>query len=120
MEFVAGLLGSIDDYDSAEKIYRAVVARDPSKSIGIGRLPRHAPRRRRSDDDAGGKLQAGDGRADLREWRLASIRARRDEIGDKYDQQVQQWLDRALLENPDSIPLLMLQAEFDDARKEYD
>ncbi len=50
----------------------------------------------------------------------AAIRARRDEIGDKYDSQVQGWLDRGLLENPDSIPLLMLQAEFDDVEKRYD
>jgi len=51
---------------------------------------------------------------------ISVIRNRRDDVGDKYDSQVQGWLDRGLLENPDSIPLLMLQAEFNDVEKRYD
>jgi tetratricopeptide (TPR) repeat protein len=47
-------------------------------------------------------------------------RARRDDVGDKYDSQIQAWLDRGMLENPDSVPLLMLQAEFADVEKNYD
>ena len=52
-------------------------------------------------------------------WGTAGC-ACRDEVGDKYYSQIQGWLDRGLLENPDSVPLLMLQADFADAEKKYD
>jgi cellulose synthase operon protein C len=118
-EFVAGMLAKIGDYDAAEKIYRVVTQRNPRKAIALGEfLGTH-----RNVDEGMEILSQNfspDAAEPIARTALAVIRARRDEIGDKYDAQVQQWLDRALLENPDSIPLLMLQAEFDDTRKEYD
>jgi tetratricopeptide (TPR) repeat protein len=67
-----------------------------------------------------GKLYTADKAADVARVGIAIARSRRDDVGDKYDSQVQGWLDRALLENPDSIPLLMMQAELNDVQKRYD
>jgi tetratricopeptide (TPR) repeat protein len=67
-----------------------------------------------------GELYSPEKAADVIRTGIAVLRARRDEVGDKYDARLQAWLDRALLENPDSMPLLMLQAEFSDVQKRYD
>ena len=119
MEFVASMLVTLDDLDNAEKIYKMVVARDPSKALALADfLGTH-----RNVDESIKMLEAAY-KPELTEpiarVGIGVIRARRDDIGDKYDQQVQGWLDRGLLENPDSIGLLMLQAEFDDVKKDYD
>ena len=51
---------------------------------------------------------------------MAVARDRRDKIGDKYDADIQRWLDAALRENPDSISLLLVQADLYDLQKKYE
>jgi tetratricopeptide (TPR) repeat protein len=51
---------------------------------------------------------------------LVVARQRRDKIGDKYDADIQRWLDAGLRENPDSIALLIIQADLYDVQKKYD
>jgi tetratricopeptide (TPR) repeat protein len=51
---------------------------------------------------------------------LGVARARRETIGDKYDADIQRWLDTALRENPDSIPLWVTQADLYDLQKKYE
>jgi tetratricopeptide (TPR) repeat protein len=118
MQFVATLLVKLGDIDNAEKVYRMVVARDPDKAFALADfLGTHR------DTDQCMDLLDSLYRVETAELTLrvaiAAVRAKRDEIGDKYDDQVQAWLDRALLEEPDSMPLLMLQAEFNDVEKKY-
>lgn len=118
--FVASLLVELNDLDNAEKIYKILAARDPDKNnLDLaGFLGRNR--------DVGqafellNKSYTSDKAPDVTRTAIAVVRAKRDEIGDKYDAQVQGWLDRALLENPDSVPLLMMQAEFYDAQKRYE
>jgi cellulose synthase operon protein C len=119
LTFVASLLVELNDLENAEKIYRILAARDPSKNLDLaGFLGVHR--------DVGqafellGKSYSSDKADDVARAGITISRARRDEIGDKYDAQIQGWLDRALLENPDSMPLLMLQAELCDVQKRYD
>jgi tetratricopeptide (TPR) repeat protein len=119
MEFVASLLVSLGDLDNAEKVYRLIVARDPNKTLAlVDFLGTH-----RDVAQSMNMLESvykPDVTEPITRVAIAVIRARRDEIGEKYDSQVQSWLDRGLLENPDSIPLLMLLAEFADVEKNYD
>jgi tetratricopeptide (TPR) repeat protein len=119
MEFVASLLVTLDDLDDAENIYRAIVARDPNKVLALAEfLGTH----RNVDESM--KMLESVYKPELTQpvgtVAIGVVRARRDEIGDKYDGQVEGWLDRGLLENPESVPLLMLQAEFADVEKKYD
>jgi tetratricopeptide (TPR) repeat protein len=119
MEFVASLLVKLGDLKDAEKIFRMIVARDPNKVLALADfLGTHR------DVEQSMKLLQSVYKPELTEpisrVALAVVRARRDEVGDKYDSQLHAWLDRGLLENPDSVPLLMLQAEFDDVEKNYD
>jgi tetratricopeptide (TPR) repeat protein len=119
IEFVAAQLVKIGDLENAEKAFRLVIARDPNKSFALADFLG-------TYRDVGEcmKLLESLYKVELTEATcrvaIAVVRTRRDEIGDKYDSQVQSWLDRGLLENPDSIPLMMLQAEFDDVEKDYD
>jgi tetratricopeptide (TPR) repeat protein len=119
MEFVATQLVMLGDLDDAEKIFRMVVARDPKKLYALASfLGTYRDAEQCMD------ILAKNYKVELTEPTVrvatAVVRARRDEVGDKYDSQVQGWLDRGLLENPDSIPMLMLQAEFNDVEKRYD
>jgi tetratricopeptide (TPR) repeat protein len=117
--FTAGLLVDLNASDDAEKIYKMVAARDPSRGLDLaGFLGQY--RDVGQSFDMLGKLYAPDKAEDVIRTALAISRARRDEIGDKYDSQLQSWLNRALLENPEAIPLLMLQAEFSDLQRHYD
>lgn len=119
MEFVGTLLVEISDIDSAEKVFRMVAAREPKKQIALaGFLGLH-----RDVDQCMDLLEENyqpDSAQSIVQAVIPVIRERRDEVGDRYDAQVQAWLDRALLENPDAIPLLMLKAEFADVCKRYD
>jgi len=119
VEFVATQLVKLGDRNNAEKLFRQVVASQPGKLYALADfIGTHR--------DIGQCMQLLEDnyKVELTEPTLrvgiAAVRAQRDKVGDKYDSQVQGWLDRGLLENPESVPLLMLQAEFFDVTKKYD
>jgi tetratricopeptide (TPR) repeat protein len=60
-----------------------------------------------------------DRNADVLGVALSVVREKRDQVGEKYDATIQGWLDRGLLDNPDSITLLLLQADLNDIQKRY-
>jgi tetratricopeptide (TPR) repeat protein len=112
------LFAELKDFDSAEKLYRALAARDPSKSYALAMfLGMH----RNVDHcfELLNQLYQPDRITDVLGVALSVVREKRDQIGDKYDGTVQGWLDRGLLDNPDSITLLMLQADLYDIQKRY-
>jgi cellulose synthase operon protein C len=118
-DFVAEQLTELNDFDDAEKIFKMLAARDPDKSLNLaGFLGQH--RDVEQSFDLLGKLYTPDKAESVIRTAVSVIRARRDEVNDKYDSRIQTWLDRALLDNPESVPLLMLQAEFNDLQKHYD
>jgi tetratricopeptide (TPR) repeat protein len=51
---------------------------------------------------------------------LDVVREKRDQIGEKYDPQIERWLEIGLLESPDSISLQMLKGDFLDIQRNYD
>lgn len=119
MEFVAALLVSVDDLDTAENVYRAIAARDPNRVLAlVSFLGIH--RDVAESMELLEKAYQPDLTEPISRVALGVIRARRDEVGDKFDRQLRGWIDRGLLENPESISLLMLQAEFADLTKDYD
>jgi tetratricopeptide (TPR) repeat protein len=121
MEYVATLLIELDDLDNAEKIYRMIVARDPRKALALANfLGEH--RDVAKSMELIGQLYQPDlavARSAL-QVAISVNRTRRDEVDDQYDDQIVEWINRGLLENPEAMPLMMLSAEFDDLRKHYD
>jgi tetratricopeptide (TPR) repeat protein len=109
----------LKDLDSAEQIYRKVAELDPSQTLTLANfLGTH-----RSVDQCFEKLKemyTPERIPMMAQVALVVLRKQRESVGDKFDAQVQSWLDKGLQENPDSIVLLMDQADFYDIQKRYD
>ncbi|MCI0334322.1 MAG: tetratricopeptide repeat protein [Planctomycetes bacterium] len=119
LSLLAGLLTELDDLDSAERIYRDVAARNPGKIPQLANfLGNH-----RSVEQCFEKLNevyTPERIPAIVQVALVVVRRQREKVGDKFDAQIQQWLDSGLRENPDSINLLIDQADFYDIQKRYD
>jgi tetratricopeptide (TPR) repeat protein len=116
---MAGLLVEVDDLDNAERIYRDLAARDPNL------IPAYASflGLHRDVEQCFAKLNeiyTPQRIPSLLQIAMSVVRQRRDSVGDKFDAQVQTWIDTALRENPDSITLQMIQADLYDLQKRYD
>jgi tetratricopeptide (TPR) repeat protein len=115
----ADLFIELDDVDTAERIYTNLAAREPSLAYTLAVfLGTH-----RGVDKCFEKLNEiyqSDRIPDILRAALDVVRTKRDEIGDKYDPQIERWLEVGLLENPDSINLLMAKADFFDIQRRYD
>jgi tetratricopeptide (TPR) repeat protein/Flp pilus assembly protein TadD len=115
----ANLLTDLKDYDGAEKILRALAAKDPKLAFELARFLGMY----RSPEDCFAKLNelyAKDKIPDTLNVALSVVRERRDKVGDKFDAQIQAWIDAGLRENPDSATLLAVQADLFDVQKRYD
>jgi cellulose synthase operon protein C len=113
------LLVELGDLDSAEKLYTDLAARVPPMHLELAKFLGE----RRDPQKCFDKLQEirkPENINDVLGVALGVIRAKRDKVGDKYDEQIQRWLDAALRENPDSITLLVSQADLYDLQKKYD
>ena len=115
----ANLFVELGDLDSAEKIYTDLAARNrpwcsswPNSWANIAIRKNVLP----SCNEIYKPLE----RQRCYRRRLGRGPRRRDKIGDKYDAEIQRWLDAALRENPDSIALLHLQADMYDLQKKYE
>lgn len=116
---LAGLLIDLKDLDSAEKVYRDLVARDPNRAYGLASfLGMH-----RSVDKCFvylNEIYQPDRVQEVLGTALDVVREKRDEVGAKFDADIERWLENGLRENPDSISLLLLQADLRDIQKRYD
>jgi tetratricopeptide (TPR) repeat protein len=114
----AGLLIELGDLDSAEKIYTDLAARNPAIEYELARfLGLH-----RDPERCFAKLNEVYKPANVQSIlsiAMQVVRERRDKVGDKFDADIQRWLDAGLRENPDSIPLMIVQADFYDLQKKY-
>jgi tetratricopeptide (TPR) repeat protein len=119
LELIAQLLVGLEDYDQAEKIYRLLVAYQSQRVLDLADfLGRY-----RDADQSFTLLQEiyrPERTSDVLRVALGTARLHRDTVEDKYDALMQQWLDRALREDPDSIKLLILQAETYDLQQRYE
>jgi tetratricopeptide (TPR) repeat protein len=119
MAFLANLLIEVGDVDTAEKTYRQLVERDPRMVFGLATfLGTHR--------DVGQcfELLASAYKPDNVQQVVTVgvnvLRKRRGDVGEKYDAQLEDWLNRGLRDNPDSISLQMLRADFYDVQKKFD
>jgi tetratricopeptide (TPR) repeat protein len=116
---LAGLFIELGDLDTAERIYRKVAEIEPGQNLALANfLGNH-----RSVEACFEKLNqiyAPERIPLIAQVGLVVVRKQRQKVGDKFDSQIQTWLDTGLRENPDSIALLMDQADFYDIQKRYD
>jgi tetratricopeptide (TPR) repeat protein len=119
LEMVSGLLVDVGELDDAERVYRLLAARYPRYALPLAVfLGQHG-----DVDDCFkefDKIYAIARLPQMIDAATSVLRARRDEVGDKYDQQVQAWIDRVLRDDPDSISALMLQSNFYEVQQKYD
>ncbi|HVT26803.1 MAG TPA: tetratricopeptide repeat protein [Lacipirellulaceae bacterium] len=115
----AGLLVDLNDLDSAEKIYSELASRDPAlvynqaMFLGMHRSPEQCFAKLN-------EIYSADKVSKILDVALSVARERRDKIGDKFDADIQRWIDAGLRENPDSMTMLMKQADLFDLQKRYD
>lgn len=118
LSMLANLFVELDDLDNAERIYREMARIDPNRIPALAAfLGEH-----RSVEQAFEKLNevyAPERIPPIVQVALVVVRKQREKVGDKFDAQIQQWLDTGLRENPNSITLLMDQADFYDIQKRY-
>ena len=119
LKLLANLLVDLKDLDNAEKILRLLAQKDPREMYSVALfLGMH--RDAEQSFELLKQLYKPEDVANVLQVATTVVRDRRDDVGDKFDAQIQQWFDRGLRENPDSIPLLMAQADFLDAQKRYE
>jgi tetratricopeptide (TPR) repeat protein len=115
----ASLLVELEDLDSAERLHREMAARDVNQTTALAMfLGLH-----RSVEQCFEKLNeiyTPERIPAVLQVALGVVRRQRDKVGDKFDEPIQRWLETGLRENPDSITLLMDQADFYDMQKRYD
>ncbi len=115
----AKYLVDLGDLDNAERIYRALAARDVNQVPALASfLGMH-----RDVEQCFTKLNevySVERIPPLLQIALSVVRQRRDQVGDKFDAELERWLAAGLRENPDSISLLMLQADLRDLQTRYD
>lgn len=119
LSLIAGLLIELDDLDGAEKIYRDLAARSPGQ---IATLASFLGNHRDADQCFAllNQLYSPDRIPALLQVAMSVVRQKRDKVGDKFDAEIQRWLDTSLRENPDSINLLIVQADLYDLQKKYE
>jgi tetratricopeptide (TPR) repeat protein len=119
LEKFAQLLTDLNDLDTAERVYRELAARDPKRIYPLAKflgLHRDAAQCFAELN----KVYSTENLPDILNVAVGVARDRRDKIGDKFDSEIQRWLDAGLRENPDSITLLIMQADVYDLQQKYD
>jgi cellulose synthase operon protein C len=118
LDMFTGLLIEMKDFERAEQIQRLLAKRDPKRHFTLAEfLGTHR--------DVGQAFDLLDSQFKLDEIRetihvgLKIVRARRAEIGDKFDSRIESWISRGLSENPGSVPLLLSKAEFLEFQQKY-
>lgn len=115
---VAGMLTDLGDLDNAEKLFRAVAAKEPKAKVFLADfLGAH-----RDVEQSFALLDqiAEDSLSTAVRGGLTIVRARRDDVEGEFDSRIEAWLDKALREDPESIPYWMQRAEFRDLQQNYE
>jgi tetratricopeptide (TPR) repeat protein len=119
LAMLASLLIELKDLENAQKIYEKLAQLNPSNAYSLAMfLGMH-----RGVDQCFAQLKQlyqAERVQDVLGVALAVVREKRDQVGEKFDPAIERWLDQALRENPESISLLLLKADYLDIRKEYD
>jgi tetratricopeptide (TPR) repeat protein len=119
IERIADLLvAELDDKETAFKLYRYLVSRDPAKVLMLAEfIGVH-----QDLEQCFGLLDqvyTAEAAPAVVQVAIKVVRAREEDAGDLFDDKILGWIDGALRRDPESIPLLMQQAEFNDVRQHY-
>ncbi|MEX2171608.1 MAG: tetratricopeptide repeat protein [Pirellulales bacterium] len=116
---VAELITELKDYDTAEQLYRIIASKKPEYIPQLATflgVHRDAEKGFELLDQLQGQLPA----PALIQSGLSVLRTKREDLGDRFDPQVQAWLDRALRDDPEGITLQLQQAELHDLGGKYE
>lgn len=118
-EKIADLLANeLGDEETALTIYRFLASRNPNKAL---KLAEFLGQRRDVSEciELLDKVYNPEVAASIVQSGIRVLRARRIDVGDQFDAQLQQWIDRGLRENPGFLALKMQQAEFYEVQQDY-
>jgi tetratricopeptide (TPR) repeat protein len=118
LDVFSALLVELKDLDRAEKLQRLLAKRDPKRNYALAQFIGHYRDVAQAFDMLDAELKPDEIREAIRVG-TGIIRARRAEIGDKFDARVETWLNRGLNSNPGSIPLMLSKAEFLQVQRKY-
>lgn len=115
---IAALAERVEDYEYAETVLNAYLARRPDESIHLARLIAV-----HGDPQRGIKLleeEFSDNMDQVLRFSVQMLRKRRPEVGDALDASVDKLLTVALRDDPDSASRLILRAEVYEIQEKFD
>ncbi|MGI9456763.1 MAG: tetratricopeptide repeat protein [Aeoliella sp.] len=119
---VALLLIKLEDYATAEQLYAALANRPGAQSTHTTRLAEFVGIYR--DPSEGfemlNKLAADTDAISLIGTALKIVRAKRDDVGEEYDEQIETWIAREERDDPSSIATGLLKGDFRDLQGRYE
>lgn len=118
----AQLLTVQEDIETAGQLYTILAQREGATATDVMRLAKFIGVHRDGDKafEMLEKLSADVPLAPIMEVGAAIARANRDEEGDKYDEQLEEWLSRSKREDPDAQGPLLMEAEIRDQQGKYE
>lgn len=119
---VAELLAENGDLDPAQKLMETAANRSDASLGDQLRLVLFVGKHRNVDRAFSMLQQIASDSNLLQVVEVANslLRQKRDEVGDKYDPQINSWIDRAKRENPGSIVVSLAEADVRDAQGRYE
>ncbi len=117
---VAQLAVRYQVYDLAEELFRFYASRNPEGVFELLRFLALHGDVEEAVEMMREQFQANQNRGSLIQLAVSMMRARRPEIGNNFDAPIDQMVDEALRNDPDSTYLKTLQAELLDAQQKYD
>ena len=119
LHMVAELLGQMEHYEQSEKLWREYIGYNPNKSLDLAQFLA----KRGKVDEA---LQIADQRRKtdppmlVLQVATAAAKQRIHPLNAEQIQRLEQWFQRAKRDDPESVPLQILWAEFLESQSKYD
>jgi cellulose synthase operon protein C len=118
LELHTNLYVQLKEYDRAEQILRLLAKRDPQRVFTLAQFLGSYRDVAQCFDLLDAEIKP-EQIVDAVRVGVSVIRARRHEVGDKFDARMEAWLDRGLRNNGASVPLLIAKAEFLEIQRKY-
>ena len=119
VEKIADLfVAELDDKEVAFKLYRYLVSRNSTKVLKLAEFI-GIHQEIEQCFDLLDQVYTPEAAPAVVQTAIKVVRAREQDAGRQFDDKIRGWLDTALRRDPESIPLLMQQAEFNDIRQNY-
>ena len=119
LHMIADLLGQLEQYDQAEKLWREYVGYNPEKTLELATF---LAKRGKLDEalELADQRRKTDPPVMVLQVATAAARQRIHPLTPEQFERVNQWFQRALRDDPESVPVRIMWAEFLDAQGRYD